>query len=106
MLTFILGGCGTGKSTMMMERMKTDIKNGEEVQVLVPEQFSFEAEKSSMHFTVQLISTVSEPSVLQHFQGNYLSFTVRTTTQNDMHPIMRSLCFCFRHSGIRSDVVI
>lgn len=50
MLTFILGGCGTGKSTMMMERMKTDIKNGEEVQVLVPEQFSFEAEKKLYAF--------------------------------------------------------
>ena len=50
MLTFILGGCGTGKSTDLMNRMQKDIENGVETLVLVPEQFSFEAEKKLYAF--------------------------------------------------------
>ncbi len=45
MLNFVLGGCGTGKSVRLMERMQSDINDGKEVLVLVPEQFSFEEEK-------------------------------------------------------------
>ncbi|MBE6848329.1 MAG: hypothetical protein E7502_00265 [Ruminococcus sp.] len=45
MLNCILGGCGTGKSTRLMERMVQDIAAGRTVLVLVPEQFSFEEEK-------------------------------------------------------------
>lgn len=50
MLTFILGGCGTGKSTRLMERIRRDIAGGKEVAVLVPEQFSFEEEKKLYDF--------------------------------------------------------
>lgn len=45
MLNCILGGCGTGKSTRLTERMQQDIAAGRNVLVLVPEQFSFEEEK-------------------------------------------------------------
>ncbi len=45
MLRFLLGGCGTGKSTRLMELIKNDIADGADVLVLVPEQFSFEEEK-------------------------------------------------------------
>ncbi len=45
MLNFILGGCGTGKSVTLMEKMKSDLKQNKQVILLVPEQFSFEAEK-------------------------------------------------------------
>ncbi len=45
MLKLILGGCGTGKSTRMTQRIKDAITAGKEVMVIVPEQFSFEEEK-------------------------------------------------------------
>ncbi len=45
MLRLILGGCGTGKSTRITERIKDAVTAGKEVMVIVPEQFSFEAEK-------------------------------------------------------------
>ena len=45
MLNLILGGCGTGKSTRLAERIGQDIADGKQVLVLVPEQFSFEEEK-------------------------------------------------------------
>lgn len=50
MLTFITGGCGSGKSTILMQRIREDIAKGREVIVLVPEQFSFEAEKKFYDF--------------------------------------------------------
>ncbi len=50
MLNFLLGGCGTGKSTDLMNRMQMDIRNGFETIMLVPEQFSFEAEKKLYAF--------------------------------------------------------
>ncbi len=43
-LICMLGGCGTGKSYALEQRMKTDLTSGKKVLVLVPEQFSFEAE--------------------------------------------------------------
>lgn len=45
MLNLILGGCGTGKSTRLTERIGQDLAAGRNVLVLVPEQFSFEEEK-------------------------------------------------------------
>ncbi len=45
MLTLLLGGCGTGKSTRLIERIREDAEQGRDVLVLVPEQFSFEEEK-------------------------------------------------------------
>ena len=45
MLHCILGGCGTGKSTQMTSRIVQKLSENEKVLVLVPEQFSFEAEK-------------------------------------------------------------
>lgn len=50
MLTFLLGGCGTGKSTILMERIRADLQSGETVLIVVPEQFSFEAEKRLYDF--------------------------------------------------------
>ncbi len=45
MLKFIIGGAGSGKSTMLMEDIKTDTQNGKKVIVIVPEQFSFDSDK-------------------------------------------------------------
>lgn len=45
MLNLILGGCGTGKSTRLAERIGQDLAAGKNVLILVPEQFSFEEEK-------------------------------------------------------------
>ena len=49
MLTCILGGCGTGKSTRLMKQLKQTLESGEQAIVLVPEQFSFEEEKKLYH---------------------------------------------------------
>ncbi len=49
MLTCILGGCGTGKSTRLMEQLRRALEDGKEAIVLVPEQFSFEEEKKLYH---------------------------------------------------------
>lgn len=45
MLKCILGGCGTGKSTLLTKDIRQKLTSGAKVIVLVPEQFSFEAEK-------------------------------------------------------------
>ena len=50
MFNFILGGCGTGKSTELMEKIKKDVETGKSVLVLFPEEFSFEAEKRLYDF--------------------------------------------------------
>lgn len=50
MLRSILGGCGTGKSTRLMEELRTRLTDGRQVLVIVPEQFSFEAEKKLYAF--------------------------------------------------------
>ena len=50
MFEFILGGCGTGKSTELMNRIRNDLQNHEKVMLIVPEQFSFEAEKRLYDF--------------------------------------------------------
>lgn len=50
MLRCILGGCGTGKSTRLMEALRTQLTAGRRVLIIVPEQFSFEAEKKLYAF--------------------------------------------------------
>ncbi|MBR3629696.1 MAG: exodeoxyribonuclease V subunit gamma, partial [Oscillospiraceae bacterium] len=45
MLHCILGGCGTGKSTQLMEKLQKSLSDGKRTIIIVPEQFSFEAEK-------------------------------------------------------------
>ncbi len=50
MFEFILGGCGTGKSTELMKRIQNDLQNHKKVMLIVPEQFSFEAEKRLYDF--------------------------------------------------------
>nr|MCR4646701.1 hypothetical protein [Oscillospiraceae bacterium] len=50
MLHCILGGCGTGKSTRLMERLRSSLENGRRAVIIVPEQFSFEAEKKLYGF--------------------------------------------------------
>ena len=50
MFEFILGGCGTGKSIELMNRIRNDLQNQKHVMLIVPEQFSFEAEKRLYDF--------------------------------------------------------
>ena len=50
MLHLILGGCGTGKSYRLMQRLRDDLLSEKTVLLLVPEQFSFEAEKKLYAF--------------------------------------------------------
>ncbi len=45
MLHCILGGCGSGKSTRLMEQLRESLTAGRRTIIIVPEQFSFEAEK-------------------------------------------------------------
>ncbi|MBR1529505.1 MAG: exodeoxyribonuclease V subunit gamma [Oscillospiraceae bacterium] len=50
MFHFILGECGTGKSTELMHRIRKDLEQNKQVIMIVPEQFSFEAEKRLYDF--------------------------------------------------------
>lgn len=45
MLEFIIGGAGSGKSSMLTDKIKSDTENGKRVIVIVPEQFSFDFDK-------------------------------------------------------------
>lgn len=45
MLRFFKGASGSGKSRLMLERINKDISKGERVYLIVPEQYSYEAEK-------------------------------------------------------------
>ena len=45
MLHLILGGCGTGKSTQLMQRLGDAVNAGRRTALLIPEQFSFAGEK-------------------------------------------------------------
>ncbi len=46
MLTLILGGAGCGKSYEMMNRIENAVKDGKNVHVIIPEQFSFEFDRT------------------------------------------------------------
>ncbi len=49
MLHFIYGRSASGKTYTLMETMKKSIESGRKVIILVPEQFSFDTEKSILH---------------------------------------------------------
>lgn len=46
MLDFIFGRAASGKTTEVLKRIKTEVDNGGECILIVPEQFSFESERS------------------------------------------------------------
>ena len=46
MLNLILGGAGCGKSYEMMNRIETAVKSGKDVLVIIPDQFSFEFDRT------------------------------------------------------------
>ena len=65
MVRFILGEAGSGKSSAIIERIKTHAESGSRIFVIVPEQFSFEYERKMYQ---KLGSSVSNSI-------NVLSFT-------------------------------
>lgn len=46
MLEILYGEAGTGKSTLLYDKIRADAENGQRVFLFVPDQFSFEAEKA------------------------------------------------------------
>ena len=46
MLHIVYGGVGAGKSTFLMEKLRTDLCGGKTVRTLVPEQFAFTYDKN------------------------------------------------------------
>ena len=48
MVEFIIGQAGSGKTTLMFERIKN---NTDKSCIIVPEQFSYEFDKTSLSFT-------------------------------------------------------
>ncbi|WP_343277451.1 GTP-binding protein, partial [Ligaoa zhengdingensis] len=46
MLRFIIGTAGSGKTTLLRRQVCADVEAGERVIVVVPEQVSFETERS------------------------------------------------------------
>ncbi len=49
MLQFIYGRAATGKTYTVFERIKKDVGDGKDVVLLVPEQFTFESERTLLH---------------------------------------------------------
>jgi len=49
MLQFIYGRAATGKTYTVFERIKNDVENAKQVVLLVPEQFTFECERTLLH---------------------------------------------------------
>ena len=49
MLKFIFGRAATGKTSSVLQLIKQDTQNGKNVVLIIPEQFSFESEKSVLH---------------------------------------------------------
>ncbi|MBQ0084362.1 MAG: PD-(D/E)XK nuclease family protein [Clostridiales bacterium] len=49
MLKLIIGRAGTGKTYTVFERIKKDVISGKKVVLLVPEQFTFECERTLLH---------------------------------------------------------
>ena len=49
MLQFIYGRAATGKTYTVFERIKDDVQKGKDVVLLVPEQFTFESERTLLH---------------------------------------------------------
>ncbi len=45
MLNIIAGGAGCGKSTLMMKNISDAVKNGRNVYIIIPDQFSFEYDR-------------------------------------------------------------
>lgn len=56
MFEVIYGEAGTGKSTLLYEKIKEEIKKNKRVYLFVPDQFSFEAEK----IIYKLLESISE----------------------------------------------
>lgn len=50
MLHFIIGGVGTGKSTLLLKKIKQLLPREPDCIILVPEQFSYEFDKKLYHF--------------------------------------------------------
>jgi len=75
MIQFILGGCGTGKSTELLRRIREDLEHHKDVIVIVPEQFSFDAEKRIYEFLgtklFNRIKTYSFSTLSQHILADY-----------------------------------
>ena len=49
MFQMILGAASSGKTTEIMRRISDDVKNGDAVVLIVPEQFSFESERAILN---------------------------------------------------------
>ena len=49
MLNIIYGRAATGKTTLMLEKIKSEVENGQDVVYIVPEQFSFESERAVLN---------------------------------------------------------
>jgi len=49
MLQIIYGRAATGKTYTVFEKIKNDVENGRQVVLLVPEQFTFESERTLLH---------------------------------------------------------
>ncbi len=60
MLQFILGRASTGKSYTIFERIRQDVLKGESVVLLVPEQFTFECERTLLRTLGDKASTSAQ----------------------------------------------
>ncbi len=86
-MRFILGRVGTGKSTMVLNEIKETIIQGfkKPIIYIVPEQFSFEAEK-------KLIKAVGKNGIIgaQVLSFKRLSYKIFSENNIDVSPISNS----------------
>lgn len=57
MVTVISGGSHSGRDKVFIDKIKSAVKNGEQVMVIIPDQFSLNMIKNCMNTLVRQIST-------------------------------------------------
>ncbi len=99
MLTFYLGQAKTGKKDQMFSNIKAEAENGNQVILIVPEQFSFDAErellnKISPRFTtyISLFNFTSLANEIKRIYGGNTAKTVDDSTRTMlMHKALKNL---------------
>ncbi len=100
MVTVISGGSHSGRDKVFIDKIKSAVKNGEQVMVIIPDQFSFEYDKNCMNTLVRQISTSYRLQALTVSLSSQRSFMA--VGQKKMPMITSALSLCIRLSDVLS----
>ncbi len=93
MLQFVLGRAASGKSWEIINRIKASVARGESPVLIVPEQFSFESEKSVLgaigDYAAQSVSVLSFTRLCDEIERLSGGFGGRVLTDADRNILMR-----------------